>query len=262
MANLLRAAKSGKDWTQNELEAYNISIELKDVQTFFQVDSLPTPSVDPELLTTLDADDMVADRNAELINLLDLAMKPAPSGESAGVDFAVQLFELLGYAKRSRVARTRKNIPLFVCGEWRDTKSDICLVDRLQNEILLVLQEDKRYMDDPRHPEPQLIAEAIAAFDRNNNIRRHAGEPELDVKIIPGIVLLGTTPIFYKVPVTADLVRHIAHGTYPPEKTVVLAHVPPLPNPSLRYSKGMKPLDNRQAILGSYEAFKSVVGIC
>ena len=72
---------------------------------------------------------------------------------------------------------------------------------------------------------------------------------------MPGVVLVGTTPILYKIPVTADLVRHIAHGTYPPEATIVLANVPVLPRPRLRYSEGMKPLDNRQAMLRCYESF-------
>ena len=78
---------------------------------------------------------------------------------------------------------------------------------------------------------------------------------------MPGIVLVGTTPTFYKIPVTTSLVRHIAEGTYPPETTTVFAHVPDLPRPLRRYSEGMKPLDNRQAILRCYEAFKNVVGI-
>lgn len=61
---------------------------------------------------------------------------------------------------------------------------------------------------------------------------------------------------------------HILHkfpteelGAYPPEQTVVLALVPPLPNPRHRYSEGMKPLDNRNEIWRNYEAFKWAVDI-
>lgn len=78
---------------------------------------------------------------------------------------------------------------------------------------------------------------------------------------MPGIILIGTTPTFYKVPVTADLVRHLRLGSYPPEPTIVSEYVPELPRPRRRHSEGMKPLDNRQAILRCYEAFKNVVGI-
>lgn len=78
---------------------------------------------------------------------------------------------------------------------------------------------------------------------------------------MPGIVLVGTTPTLYKIPVTADLVRSVRHGTYPAEPTVVTMHVPAVPRPARRYSEGMKPLDNRRAILSCYEAFKRIVGI-
>ncbi|KAH9841952.1 uncharacterized protein C8Q71DRAFT_739665 [Rhodofomes roseus] len=74
------------------------------------------------------------------------------------------------------------------------------------------------------------------------------------------IVLTGTTSIFYKIPVAADLVRHVRRGTYPSIMTVLSAHVPVVPKPLRRYSVGMKPLDTRQAIIRCYEAFRSVVG--
>ncbi|KAJ4465181.1 hypothetical protein C8J55DRAFT_441351 [Lentinula edodes] len=64
MANLLRSAKSSSDWTQNELRAYNITVQWQDAATFFGVDPLPQPAVAQEVLTTLDADDMI--RRAQL----------------------------------------------------------------------------------------------------------------------------------------------------------------------------------------------------
>ncbi|KAI0349979.1 hypothetical protein OH77DRAFT_1431462 [Trametes cingulata] len=262
MATLRRSAKSASDWTDNDLDAYNIHIQLEDAATFFGQDNLPLPSVDQELLTRQEADDMTSDCNAELINLLDLAMKPAPAEQSAVDDFAVELLRHLSYIKRHRVARTRKIIPLLICGEWRNAQTDVCLIDRLQNDIMLVVQEDKRFNpDNPCNPVPQLTAEAIAAFDYNNRSRLGAGHPPVDTKIMPGIILAGTTPTFYKIPVTAALVRHVRYGTYPTEPTTISAHVPDVPRPHRRYSEGMKPLDNRQAILRCYEAFKRIIGI-
>lgn len=78
---------------------------------------------------------------------------------------------------------------------------------------------------------------------------------------MPGIVLAGTMPNFFKIPITSNLVRHVQEGTYPPEPTVVSIHVPDLPRPRNRYKEGMRPLDNRQALLRYYEAFKRIVGI-
>ncbi|PCH35992.1 hypothetical protein WOLCODRAFT_134036 [Wolfiporia cocos MD-104 SS10] len=245
MSNLIRSARSGDDWTENDLEAYNIQIQLQDAATFFGDRNMPPPTVDQEILTTQEAEDMLSDRNAELIHLLNLAMKPASIGESAADDFAVELLKQLGYVKRHRVARTRKDFSYLIY---------VCLLDRLQNDILLVIQEDKRFQpDDPRDPRPQLIAKAIAAFDYNNRLRVMCS--------IATHLLVGTMPTFYKIPVTANLMRDVRHGTYPSEPTIVFAHVPDLPRPHRRYSDGMKPLDNRQAILRCYEAFKCIVGI-
>ncbi|TFK78742.1 hypothetical protein K466DRAFT_506815 [Polyporus arcularius HHB13444] len=48
MANRIRSAKSGSDWTENDLAAYNIQIQYQDAPTFFGVDHLPPPAVDQD----------------------------------------------------------------------------------------------------------------------------------------------------------------------------------------------------------------------
>jgi hypothetical protein len=65
-----------------------------------------------------------------------------------------------------------------------------------------------------------------------------------------------TSPTFFKIPVTAELDRGIH---YPANPTIVLTHFPDLSRPELRLSEGMKPLDNRRAILQCYEAFKRFI---
>lgn len=181
MASLTRSAKSGHDWTENDLEAYNIELRFEDATTFFGDSILPLPEIDEEILTTLEADDMQYDSNAELINLLDLAM--GFSEEPAVNDFTVELFKRLGYVKRNRVARTQKDISFFNSGEWVYTMADVCLLDLLHDDILLVVQEDKRCLrEELRDPRPQLIAKAISAFDRNNHLQRHATEQTAEPK--------------------------------------------------------------------------------
>lgn len=86
---------------------------------------------------------MQQDRHAELITLLNLAVIPE-EGETAVDDFAVELFKVLGYVRRERVARTRADLPSFICGEIRQAKIDVCIVNRSQNDILLLVKEDKR----------------------------------------------------------------------------------------------------------------------
>ncbi|TFK23489.1 hypothetical protein FA15DRAFT_462456 [Coprinopsis marcescibilis] len=258
MANLIRSAKSGCDWTLNELDSYNIHLEHQETLEFFGVPVLPDPAVDPELLQQLEAEDMQQDRNAELINLLDLAMLNS-TGESAVDDFAVELFKLTGYVRRNRVARTRKDLPLLICGEWRHAKTDVCIVDRQQNDILLLVQEEKRLEDrEPLDARAQLVAEALAAFTENNNSRESSGLPPLESKVMPGIVMAGTVPTFFKIPVTQELVTHVRHGTYPPTPTIAAYCFPPVPRPARRRSDGMKPLDNRRQTLSCYEAFKTI----
>ncbi|KIK66411.1 hypothetical protein GYMLUDRAFT_55680 [Collybiopsis luxurians FD-317 M1] len=246
MANLLRSSKSGSDWTrrQGHLE-------------FFGVQALPPPTVNAELLNVSEAQQMT-DRNADLINLLDLAL--IRDGEDSAVDdVAVELFKAMGYVNRHRTARTRKDLILFICGEFRHAKTDVCILNRVQDAIILLVQEDKR-LDEVEKVDAraQLVAEAIAAFRRNNIIRENNGLEPLPEQIIPGITMVATTPTFFKIPVTAELVVHVGQGTYPLQTTLVTYCLPPL---ARRYSEGMKPLDNRQTILSCYEAFKTIVGI-
>ena len=50
MANIVRSAKSGCDWTINEINAYHIVITLQDVATFFRHPVLPQPSIHQVIL--------------------------------------------------------------------------------------------------------------------------------------------------------------------------------------------------------------------
>ena len=182
MDSLVHSAKPGNDWTENDLRAYNIQIQCDDVATFFGDPNLPLPDVDEEILTTLEAKDMSSAPNARLIRLLDRAMVPAPDGEESTVrDFAVQLFDILGYKGGDIIARTRKSIPYLICGEWKVTTTDVCLLQ--DDDIILVVQEDKRFRsEDLPDPRPQLIGSAIAAFHCDNNRRLAAGQPAITSK--------------------------------------------------------------------------------
>jgi len=75
--------------------------------------------------------------------------------------------------------------------------------------------------------------------------------------MVPDITVVGTTPTFYRIPITEDLAQHVAHGTYPTDPIRVTFCLPPVPRPA---SEGVKPLDNRRVILSCYEAFEMVIG--
>lgn len=88
---------------------------------------------------------MANDEHARVIDLLDVAMVPPVkrNGDSAVDDFVVELFRVLGYVGRRRYARTREDLP--ICGKTRHSMTDVCIIDRLRNHILLLVQEDRRY---------------------------------------------------------------------------------------------------------------------
>jgi hypothetical protein len=150
------------------------------------------------------------------------------------------------------------DIPFVVCGVSKLAKTDVCVVDD-NDEILLLVQEDKRHLENS-DPEPLLFAKAIAAFAANNRTRqRTLGLAPLPSKIMAVITMTGTSPTFYKINVTEELVTSISEAAYPQTATVVYAHLPTVPRPNRRWIEGMKPLDNRQIILSCYEAFKKSV---
>ncbi|KIJ07131.1 hypothetical protein PAXINDRAFT_38846, partial [Paxillus involutus ATCC 200175] len=206
MANIIRSAKAGSEWTQNELDAYNIKLSFQNATTFFNTPVLPEPTVNQEVLTTVSADDTVIEDNYRLLTQLDLAMLPAEAGESAVDDFAVELFHALGYTHRPRAVRTRKEIRLLICGEYKYAKPDVCIIDRSKDDIILLVQEDKGFVRDP-NPSAPLVAEAIAAFQTNNVRRVTSGLDPLEDKIIACIIMVGTSTTFFKVPITTELVQ-------------------------------------------------------
>jgi hypothetical protein len=192
MANLIRSAKSGSDWTTAELKAYNITVVSQDAQTFFGVHPLLEPQVDAEILNVPTADAMTNDANYHLLCYTDLVMNRVPTQESSVDDFSVALLRSLGHETRGRNIYTHLDINLLVCGEIRHAKTDVCIED--DTEILLLVQEDKR-REDFTNPEPQLIAEAIATFQANNIVRAQSlNQVALNTKLIAGITMVGTSP--------------------------------------------------------------------
>ncbi len=75
--------------------------------------------------------------------------------------FALALFRTLGYNHHPHVVRSRLEIRLLICGEYKYTKPDVCIIDRSRNDIVLLVQVDKRFGGDP-DPFPQLVAEGVA----------------------------------------------------------------------------------------------------
>jgi hypothetical protein len=128
-------------------------------------------------------------RHVQLICMIDYAMNPGSLGAPA-IDFSVELFHVLGYNYRSRIARRRVAVDYSICGAKRRTAADVCIWDPDQNEFLLLVQQDKMAHRDPFGPQVQLVVKAIAAFHNNNANREAAGRPPLAEKVSHFAILL------------------------------------------------------------------------
>lgn len=99
MANIIRSAKSGSDWTDNVLIAYNITIS--------SVFPVPDPSldhIDPTILNSPPGtlDPVISDLAAGYLGYLDLAVRATQ--ETFIDDFAAETLKPLGFKASTRVA--------------------------------------------------------------------------------------------------------------------------------------------------------------
>lgn len=67
--------------------------------------------------------------------------------------------------------------------------TDVCLLNRVDpEEIMLLVQEDKQHLEHG-DPEPQLFAQAVAAFQFHKRLLRFVGQLTINFKVIPGIIM-------------------------------------------------------------------------
>lgn len=198
MADLIRSVKSGSDWSRNELLAYNIIVHCQDPINFFghELELGSINHLDPNLFSFADPTISVdfSKETSHFLAYLDLASR-ANAGQDS-VELAKSVLEVTGFDQIGTILRTRYNIPLMICGDHqRAARPNVCLV-HLNTMILLVVQEHNAAFS-LNDPEPQIIAEAIAAFQHNNRERVDLGLPQLDTMTIPCITMVGTRPSFY-----------------------------------------------------------------
>jgi hypothetical protein len=212
-------------------------------------------SIDRNLLSGTLGTRGLSDETYLFLQYLDLALRANSGQESAIDDFAKEILRTLGYEKRGLLLRSHYAIPLLINGDPnRSAQAGVCLVQG-SSTILMVVQEDNTTVS-VRDPEPQVIAEAIAAFQCNNRFRARLGESELDLMTIPCIAMIGTRPTFYLVPVTRELSDAVATAQYPHTPTVVKKCV--VASNSRRLSEGMETPSFRQVALQHYTAFRTL----
>lgn len=246
--DFIRTAKSGSDWSKNELLAYHISVSPVPADFFFAPVVEPSlQHLDPNILNSpAGAEDAnLSDAVIAYLGYLDLAVNATQ--ESSIDDFAVRTLDLLGFNERGTVVATRYAIPLTICADsGRIAQTDVCLLHR-PTMVLLVLIEDKT-LSNRTDAESQVIAEAIAAFQFNNQKREERGLAGLAAMTIPCITMSGTRPTFYLVPVTQELSAAVIGGMYPATETKVLKCVTVAAH-TRRVSEGMEDTEYRKLAL-------------
>jgi hypothetical protein len=119
-ANIVLSAKSGSDWTDNELTAFNIQVDTFDAATFFNTEQLPAPAVSPVILAS---ESRPKGPMAKRDRLFFHYMKDAVTGdseESLVDDLAAFLLGMFEYDEPDRIIRQRKVVwwlmqsPMFV----------------------------------------------------------------------------------------------------------------------------------------------------
>ena len=270
IAQLIRSAKSGSDWTDNELFAFNIVIQDVDVATFFGAPQLPLTTVSPIILNNVlqPAPPAVISKEDRLFFTY---LERANTGEEAPVDdFSGHILRMLNFDDDERSIATKRELSFTMCGTRVRAKADIAVLDNA--EYSLMVQNDKvvavgsswgmsmsltnvKRTTVTDEPKPQLIAEVIAAFVENNRFR----VPPLPQQTFPAITMVGPCPIFYKIPVTQALVDALITSQYPVQPTIVQRLVPPVPDPNSYRRHGMNPLENRGIVFQCLEAMRALL---
>ena len=142
---------------------------------------------------------------SQIVNFFQY-LQMTDSEESAGHYFAAYLLEFLDYDCDDRYLCTNK------AGQLAKGKADIALMDddfhllgnflKLQCCLFsLIVDKSQRGLSGDR-AEPRLIFKAIAVFYMNNLCRSRSALPLWERQVIPGIVMVGTAPTFYRITVT------------------------------------------------------------
>ncbi|PPQ80762.1 hypothetical protein CVT26_015283 [Gymnopilus dilepis] len=286
--------REGDDWNLSEFKAYNIiikhhyeplpffcpgSISSSDTETSNQFENLPAPSVPPSILQFKCHQDAIKANDASALELLFLehlagsTRGAVQARESTEADFVCALLRVAGYAKVPYVLRTRQVLSFFshagkevsvrTCATLVDAQSEDKRADELPRVALLV-QENKEYesMEEAREPFPpnpvySLVAAAIGAYSEEHQRSICRRDISLPPKTYAGMTITRSYPVFYKIPVTQELVQAVAAGQWPQHQTVVEEYG--FTRSDYVHTMGLVDLDCRYHQLACLEAFKPFV---
>ncbi|KAI0714616.1 hypothetical protein C8Q76DRAFT_795476 [Earliella scabrosa] len=283
MADLTRTPKLVSAWTPHELCAFNISSTKSTYETFFGIQELPPFVSTPDDPQTMLFPEHFGSRSALFEStgkFLEALENCRPSARGGGRIVAIEEFlsQAFGMQLRfydggpetdiQRVLNRRYRLWLRMCGK------DVCATSKLflqrrwshdvsirkKPQVILNLVAPRRATEPvpSRNSLPRLVGSALAAFGLLNEARVQLGEKELESWTFLAISFHYTAPTFYKIPITAELVEHVANGTYPTTETIVEELILDLPDPK-RAREGFGPLENREMLVRYCRAFKDLM---
>ncbi|KAF8181815.1 hypothetical protein BJ912DRAFT_979211 [Pholiota molesta] len=255
MAHLDRTAKLASEWTDHELDAYNITTASVPPHKFFPLPDPPLDHLDPTILdrpVRPEYPGLSADAH-RFFSYLKLAEQ---DGTRYMAEFVNDLQKLLDFNEGDVVGVSRENIPFAVSGSTgRTAQADVCLVDfsTPRTSVFPIFAHG---------PEAQVVATAIAAFRWNNRTRAQIGADPLRSMTFPCFnMACRTRPTFYLVPVTEELSNAVLMGRYPTTATRV-SRCETAPINDQTESVGMEDPQYRRLALSRLVAFRELARSC
>ncbi|KJA21962.1 hypothetical protein HYPSUDRAFT_202456 [Hypholoma sublateritium FD-334 SS-4] len=202
--SLPRYTKSASKWTKSDLTYFNITVNPELAEDFFEINPLPHPAT--KARPYADSEWNTDPENHTQWRLYSAIYSAVRSHESAVDCLGERLLEVTGFGRFPRFVRPRPEVPFLNGGTQTPTKAipDLCVYTSVLEQTMMLVQENKNYKaENLSDVIPQLVAQAIAAYDNN---RRY--DPTFD-KVIYGIVMIGPSPALLKIPVTPQLVEAV-----------------------------------------------------
>lgn len=82
--------------------------------------------------------------------------------------FAFMLLRSTGYGIIPKIVHTRREMRFLICGEYKPAQADVGVLDRYSSQIMLIVQDHR---SSGSCPHARLVADAIATFQHNNELR-------------------------------------------------------------------------------------------
>ncbi|KXN72228.1 hypothetical protein CONCODRAFT_69190 [Conidiobolus coronatus NRRL 28638] len=238
------------EWIEYHLKYYKIIIFNKSEIEFFGklVNKVKLNDIQGNCLVCTELKNATSKAAVKLLMYLEEFKRPP---FHSIVDLSAEILRIANYESITKILRTNFTIDFEICGKLVKTCLDICLVE--DKRIILIMKENRHFISQP-DIELQLVSDAVAAFQYNNNtiLLNNLGM-QSDNYTFPVIVFTGSSPLFYKIEINKELSDCIKLGTYPCCYTELDVF-----NPDINQISGMDNIDSRIRVFKCLKLFKNL----